>query len=186
MATIRRIRVLWGGIPGMPGYSLFYASAAADATADLVTYFNAIKARFPSGLSWTVPPTGDTLDDATGTLNGSWSGAGAGIVTSTGTGAYAAGVGAYSAWVTNAIVGGRRLRGRTFLAPLLGTNYDNTGTIDPTQLTTFATATSTLAATGKLVVWHRPSGPGASNGSSSLITAGVVPDVVTSLRSRRF
>lgn len=186
MANIRRIPVLWGGIPGMPGYSLFYTEAASDATADVVAFFNAIKALFPASLQWSIPPAGDTLDDATGALTGTWVGAGAGIVTGTGPGAYAAGTGAWARWNTNAIIGRRRLRGRTFLCPLVSSSgYDTSGTLLTSAVTTLQAACAALAATGKLVVWHRPSDTGGL-GSSSLIVSSAVPDQVTSLRSRRY
>jgi len=186
MSTIRRIPVLWGGIAGMPGYSLFYAAGASTATAELLAFFNAVKALFPTGLQWTVPIVGDTLDDTTGALNGQWTDAGGGIVSATASGAYAAGTGAWVGWKTAAIVGGRRLQGRTFMCPLQSTvGYDSSGTILSAAITTMSGAASTLAASGKLVVWHRPP-PGGNTGSSAAITAGVVPDQVTSLRSRRY
>lgn len=170
----------------MPGYSLFYSSAAADATADLVTFFNAIKSQFPVNLQWSVPPAGDTLDDATGAINGSWVGSGAGIVTAGPGTAFAAGCGAWASWRTNAVVARRRLQGRTFLCPLVANAYDGTGTIATSNLATLNTPVAALAAAGKLVVWHRPSTAAPSGGSSSLITSGTVPDQVTSLRSRRY
>lgn len=177
--------MLWGGIPGMPGYTLFYASSGAAACADILTFFNAIKALFPTGLQWSVPIVGDTLDDTTGALNGAWSDVGGGIVSASASGAYAAGTGAWVSWKTAAIVHGRRLQGRSFMCPLQSTvGYDSSGTIITSALTTLGGAASTLAAAGKLVVWHRPP-PGGNTGSSSLVTAGTVPDQVTSLRSRR-
>jgi len=186
MATIRKIPVHWGGIPTTPGYSLFYSQGASDATAELVTFFNAVKALFPSGLTWTVPPVGDELDDTTGAINGQWTGSGAGSVTATAAGAYAAGCGAWVAWKTAAIVGRRRLQGRTFMCPLQSTvGYDSSGTILAGAITTLGGAATTLVSAGKLVIWHRPS-PALTGGSSALITAGVVPDQVTSLRSRRY
>lgn len=185
MATIRRYRVLWGGVGGLPGYSLFYATAAGALGSDLVTFFTAIKGSFPGPLSWDVPLSGDTLDDATGTINGGWTDVGGGIVTATGSGAYAAGTGAYVRYGTAAIVNGRRLKGRTFLCPLVSGSYDSSGTIATVTLGQFNTAASTLATTGRLVVWHRPSVASPSGGSSSAATSGTCPDQVTSLRSRR-
>ena len=185
MATIRRYRVLWGGIGGTPGYSLFYANAAGALASDLVTFFNAIKSQCPGPLQWDVPISGDTLDDATGTINGGWTDVGGGVVTATGSGSYAAGTGVFIRWATGAIVNGRRLVGRTFICPINGGGYDSNGTAGGTTLSTIGGAATTLAAAGKLVVWHRPAPGGGGGGSSSLVTAGTVPDQVTSLRSRR-
>lgn len=186
MATIRRIYVPWGGIPALnPGVSVFYSSAAADAITDLGNFFFAVKALFPTGLSWTLPPVGDTIDDTTGAINGQWTSGSGGISVATGgTTAYAAGVGAYINWKTGAIVGRRRLAGRTFLVPLLGNNYDSNGTLTSGSLGVLAPAAATLAGAGKLVIWHRPR-PGGTGGSSALVTAGTIPDQVTSLRTRR-
>lgn len=87
-------------------------------------------------------------------------------------------------WITGAVIGGRKLRGRTFLVPFLADQFDTSGTINNTTVTTHQTAGNVLAATGKLQIWKRPS-PGGSNGTSALVTAAVMPDKVTSLRSRR-
>lgn len=170
----------------MPGYSLFYSSSTADATADIVTFFNSVKTLFPSGLQWSVPPAGDTLDDSTGALNGTWTGVGAGVVSASATGPYAAGTGAWIRWLTGTITGRRRLQGRTFMAPLTSAvGVDSSGTIATAALTTLGSAAANLAATGKLVIWHRPDSNGVG-GSSALILAATVPDQVTSLRSRRY
>jgi hypothetical protein len=185
MATIRRYRVLWGGLGALPGYSLFYASSGGALASDLVTFFNAIKSVMPTGLQWDVPISGDTLDDATGTINGGWTDVGGGVVAATASGAYAAGTGCYASWGTASIVGGRRLRGRTFICPIWGGSYDSSGTIATASLAVFSPAVSALATAGKMVVCHRPSPGAPASGSSSLVTSGVVPDQVTSLRSRR-
>jgi hypothetical protein len=183
MTTINRHVVTWSGATGLPGVSVFYATGGTDPTGDLVTFFGAIKSLFAPGVSWAILNSGDTIDDTTGTINGGWTGTGGNVVVSTGAGAYAAGVGCYINWSTGAIVGGRRLKGRTFLCPLLSNQYDTNGTIVNTSLATIATPATALVATGKMRIWHRPvSGVG---GSSALMTAATLPDQVTSLRSRR-
>jgi len=185
MAQIRKIPVQWTGLTGLPGYSVFYSPSATDATASLVAFYTAIKGLVPTALQWQIPASGDTLDDATGILSGTWTGAGAGTVTgSGGTVPYAGGVGAWVNWRTNAIVRGRRLRGRTFLCPLTTACFDSSGTIATTQLGTIQTAATVLAALGELVIWSRPA-PGGVAGSSSLVTTSDVPDQATALRSRR-
>ena len=47
------------------------------------------------------------------------------------------------------------------------------------------TAVNTLAGTGMLDIYSRPHPKGATNGQLSLVSAGLVPDKVTSLHSRR-
>jgi hypothetical protein len=73
-------------------------------------------------------------------------------------------------WSTTAIVGGRRLKGRTFLAPLWNSGYDGSGTILLATQTTLQTASNALAAAGTLVVWHRPTTPGGSDGVSHAVS----------------
>lgn len=185
MASIRRIPVTWTTGPGGLGLSVFYSQDAADATADLFNFFNAIKGGFPTAVSWSIPSAGDKIDPLTGILNGSWSGGSAATLVATGaTSLYAAGTGGFIRWNTDVIENGRRLKGRTFLVPLLADQYDAQGTINNAVITSWQTAANTLVATDKLVIWHRPTG-GAANGSSADISSAVAPDKVTSLRTRR-
>lgn len=186
MATIRRCEVLWTGLVGLPGVSVFYAPSGTDPSGSLSTFFNAIKAQFPTGLSWGIPHEGDELNDATGELTGSWSGAGGSTVTATGDSHFAAGCGAYVNWSTGAIVSGRRLRGRTFLAPIKSQAYDTSGTIDNAVISAMLTPAQALAASGDITIWHRPDPVSHTGGSSSLALDCTIPDQVTSLRTRRF
>ena len=186
MAVLLRVPVVWSGLTGLPGVSvLYWDGGVSSVMTDVTAFFNAIKGVFPSGLSWTIPNAGDNIDDATGTLIGDWSTTGGGTVSATGGfTAYAAGTGARVRWNTGNIVDGRRLRGSTFLVPLTGGGYDSSGTIENTTLSTLQTAATTLASTGALKVWSRPT-PGGSDGTSGTVLSAVVPDRVTSLRSRR-
>lgn len=185
MTTLRRLRVTWDGLGGLPGLSTFYYGVASPNVSDCVTFFNAIKAQFPTALSWTIPSSGDEIDDATGQLTGTWLGSGGGTVVGTGGNlAYAAGVGARVVWRTTSIVNGRRLNGSTFLAPILGSKFDTSGTIDNTTLGVLQTAASAFAASGVAKeIWHRP--VNGAGGTSAPINTADVPDRVTSLRSRR-
>jgi hypothetical protein len=185
MVAIRRVPVAWTTGPGGAGVSVFYSLAADDATASLAAFFNTIKGAFPAAVTWAVPSSGDTIESTTGALTGSWSGGSASTITGGGSTAYAAGTGAYVRWYTNTIRNGRKFVGRTFLVPLLGSMYDTTGTIENANLGTFQTAANTLVGVGFVGVWGRPTTPGGSNGLWGQFTSAVVPDKVTSLRSRR-
>lgn len=185
MANLDRYEVVWQGIGGLPGLSVFYCDAGANVGTDLTTFFGVIKDRFPVGTSWVVPNSGDTIDDATGTLVGGWSGTGGGTTSSgASSAAYAAGTGAIVRWNTAAIVGGRRLRGRTFLCPLLASQYDTSGVLTSGWLSALATAAAGIVTAADFRIWHRPT-PGGSDGSSSGITSFGNPSTVSSLRSRR-
>lgn len=185
MTTINRYVVPWTGTTALPGVSVFYSTGATDATADLVTFFTAIKSAVPTGTSWSILNSGDTLDDTSGILTGGWTGTGGAVVSANGTGNYAAGVGGYINWQTGVIVNKRRLKGRTFICPLTVGQYDSNGTLISGALTQLGGAATTLATAGKMRVWHRPKKGTFSGGSSSLIISGTVPDQVTSLKTRR-
>ena len=183
MATLERILITWTGLTGLPGVSVCYGVLGGSAAADLGTMFTSLAGQFPSGLTVTIPNNGDTIDDATGALTGTWSAGSVVTMVASGTSTHAAGVGCYINWKTSAIVGGRRLMGRTFLAPLTNTLYDSQGTINSASLGPITTAANLVVAGGDLRVWHRP--VGGSGGSSAAPVAAAVPDQVTSLRSRR-
>lgn len=185
MAALRKVLVVWSGATGLPGVSVFYTAAADDATANLGTFLTAIKAMFPSPMSWTIPSAGDEIDDNTGQLTGGWSGGTAATVAASGTTVYAAGTGTFVRWGTNTILSGRRLKGRTFLAPLVNTQYDTDGTILTASVGTMNTALATLVATNKLRIFHRPPVGTFTGGTSDVVTSGVCADKVTSLKTRR-
>jgi hypothetical protein len=103
-------------------------------------------------------------------------------VAASGAAQHASGVGAYVNWRTATVVGGRRVMGRTFLAPLMNSAYDSSGTIVTGNLTTLQNAADALAATTDIGVWHRPGG---TAGVLAAIGTAQVPDQVTSLRTRR-
>jgi len=191
MADIFRLRVPWSGsgVVG-PGLSTFYCdggATAANISPAVHTFFEAIKSFFPTGVTWQIPNGGDLIDPTTGLLTGVWTSGGA--FTSVGTDAsnYAAGTGARITWNTAAILRGRRVKGRLFLVPLTVLSYSGDGTLNNGNRTTIETAANAYtAATGVLpVVWNRPTTPGGTNGTSSLITSASVPDMVTALRTRR-
>lgn len=182
---MRRLRVTWTGLGGLPGLSTFYYGVASPNVSDCVAFFNAIKSQFPTGLVWDIPSSGDELDDATGTLTGGWLGTGGGQVAATGSAAsWAAGVGVRVRWDTNVINNGRRVRGGTFLTSCVAPLYDNGGSISTASLAIFQTAASNYAASGVAKgVWSRPTTT--SPGLYAAINTATVPDKVTMLRSRR-
>jgi hypothetical protein len=182
---MRKVPVAWQTGVGGVGVSVFYTPFGTDATVELATFFNAIKTQVPSVVTWDVPGTGDVVDEASGLITGAWIGGTPATVVATGAAIYAGGTGAYVKWQTGGIVAGRRVRGRTFLCPIINTGYDAQGTIGSGTLAVFGPAATTLAGSGKLLIWHRPSGPGATDGSSHAVVGASVPDKVTSLRSRR-
>lgn len=188
MAQLQRLRAVWGGtgIVG-PGLSTFYkATTGASGWPDeVLALFNVGSVFYPSGLTLTVPSSGDLIDDATGALAGTWSEPGTGgTATATGSGVWAQGVGMQIRWRTNGIVAGRRVVGSTFVVPIMAVFYDTNGTIDSTTVTTVqGRADAYLAAHPEARIWSRPAGP--RIGTSNQVTSAQVPDRISWLRSRR-
>lgn len=182
---MRRVRIPWNTGAGGAGLSTFYTLDSVDATVELNTFWNAVKAVVSDTVNFSVPSNGDVLDAATGALTGAWTGGTAGTYTGTSHGAYAAGCGAFIKWNTGIVVNGHRVKGRTFIAPILSAGYDVDGTIASGYLSIIQNAATTLAGSGKIYVWHRPTPSSPGSGVMCLITSATVPDQTTSLRTRR-
>lgn len=185
MADIRRVVVDWTTGPGGRGVSIYYTAAADDVTTNLATFYNAIKGAFPSAVTWSIPSAGDKIDVDTGHLTGTWSGGTAAVVVGGGASAYAAGTGFYVRWLTGGLRNSRKFAGKSFMVPILASIYDSTGTIDNANLGTFQTAANALVTANKLLVYGRPIKPATTGGITNPVTAAVVPDKVTSLKTRR-
>lgn len=186
--TIESIVVTWTGFPGAPGYSTFYGTSGSGLQTALVTFFNSVKAKTPSNVTWTIPADGDQINEANGDVTGSWAGGTVTAVAGTVTGAiYGAPAGAVVNWKTGDFVNSRRVVGRTFLVPLDAGGFDNDGSLSATlrsALTSYAT-TFLGSTSPSFLIWHRPSSPGATDGSSHVVTSVLVPDKVAILRKRR-
>lgn len=187
MSSISRIRVVLSGSAVVgPSVATFYATPI-DATtlAAIRAFYAAIASAMPTGLNVQVPNTGDQIESTDGTLIGSWTaGAVPAVVTGTGTGQWADGVGARVQWGTGGIHHGRRVKGSTFLVPLVSAAFEGGGgLVAATRNQLQAAAAALVTATGNMVIWSKP---GALNdGQESVVTSAFVPDAVSWLRSRR-
>jgi hypothetical protein len=183
---MQRLRVTWSGSPVTgPGLTTFYLPDSATTVADVLTLFGSLANKFPPGITWTVPSEVDLIDPTTGILTGGAALAGSGTQVSTGTDTkFAAGVGARIVWGTSTVIGGRRVKGSTFLVPLEAYCYAADGTLDATNASQMQTAVNTFVTNTNYVIWHRPS-PGGSDGGIATVTSGTIPDKVSTLRSRR-
>jgi hypothetical protein len=182
---VRKIPVAWTTGIGGNGVSVFYTNDTVDVTPELGTFFNAIKGLFPSAVTWQIPSSGDILTIDSGKIEGGWVGGTAATIAGTGATAYVAGTGAFVRWGTSGVFDGRRVKGRTFLCPLLTGSFDAFGTLADANVTLMNTAASTLAATGKLLIYSRPTEDAPLSGHASTVTSAQVADRVTSLRTRR-
>jgi hypothetical protein len=185
VANIDRLVVTWSGFAGAPGYSVFYATPLNDVQVDISTFFDAITGLLPNDVTITIPNSGDTLNDATGALVGSWTATSGVQHVGENPGLFAGPAGACVSWQTGGIVRGRRVKGRTFIVPLAGGCYDTDGTLEAANRSTLETAADALVASagGNLLVWSRP--VAGNGGSSHPVTGASVADRVAVLRSRR-
>lgn len=185
MVAIREHLVQLAGIPTGQGFNVFYTADTDGFPAMVREFYFGLASYFPDAMTINVPGDGRVIEDSTGVQTGVWTEAAPAAVDCTGAGDYAAGVGAVCGWQTSTVVGGRLLRGRTFIVPLLGTKYDTDGTLDvATHNFLLSSASSLIQDAGLLFkIWHRP--VAGAGGSSAFVTNRKVTDKVAFLKSRR-
>ena len=147
MTDILRVRCPWtSGVVG-GGVSTFYTDAGFTVLTDIKNFFVALAPFLPPAVTINVPNNADTINEATGVLTGNVPCTGSGTVTGTGNSAYSAGVGAFINWQTGAVVNGRMLKGRTFIAPLAQGFASTDGTLNDSLRASLDTAALALVAT---------------------------------------
>jgi hypothetical protein len=192
--ALARINCAWQNWPGAPGVTTFYTQGAPFSTDidGIRAFFDAIKAYLPTGLTIQVPTSGDMINEADGKITTSWTTvATPAVVTGSNVGTYAGNAGACVHWLTAGVVAGRRVRGRSFLVPLVGA-FEANGSLAATPLSTITSAAAALVtAATSLAVWARPFTPEpgdnkpARAGTLHDVIGSRVPDLAVSLRSRR-
>ena len=187
MTTLIKQRVVWTGTGVIGGgLSVFYFDVATSGTtAAIKAWFATVMQIVPVGTSAQVENAGDTIDDATGAIVGTWSDGSTQTIPGTGTGVWAAGVGLRVSWLTGGVTNGRRVRGSTFLVPMNAASYGSDGTIDNAVLGAQNTAAQTFQTTmsSSHRIWTRP--VDGAGGRSHPVTGVIVPDRISWLRSRR-
>jgi hypothetical protein len=188
MTALARIRVTWhGGAVVGPAVSTFYAlgDQAPALQAEAGNYFNAIKPAFPGTVNWVIPSTGELIEDSTGELLDVWESGTPQLPVGGSGSSFSQGVGIRVVWLTNGVVGGRRVRGATFLCPIGGPNFSTDGTIVDGTLTSQAEAANDFvdSVEGGLQIWSRPAV--ARPGTSNKVIGAQIPDKVSWLRTRR-
>lgn len=189
-----RLTALWTG-PGGPGASHFDYRDPSNFFTDPVShapivaawraYYNSLAGYLPN--EWSIGVQGNVLKlSSAGALEDDLSsGSAPAAVAGSFSGAWAAGIGVVTRFETNSIVGGRRLRGRTFFVPVGGTvAFDSDGTLNSTCQGDFNSLRVTLhnaAATNNAVpiVWSK------AHATTRDITGWSVRDRSAILRSRR-
>lgn len=185
---LNRVVVSWAGTPivGLAVNVLHYAGDTGPSNpAAIKTAYQTLAGILSTGVTITVPDSGEVLEDTTGILESVWTGTGGGNVVGTAGGVVAAGVGACITWKTGGIIDGRRLRGRTFIVPLSSTAYEANGTLTAAAITALNNFGTSLMASGPLAVWHRPTDAETADGNSYGVVSFSVRDKVAFLSSRR-
>jgi hypothetical protein len=197
MTQLERVRVGLSGFTGGPGVATFYFLDVATALPSLQSLWTVLAQTMPNIVTIQVENSGDVIEDTTGTIVDQWTqGAEAPIFGGLG-GKYSAPSGYCLNWLTQTILDGHRLKGRTFVVPTGVDIYDLDGTI----VTATVNAVNTAAATyvndqsASAVVWHRPRKARPADGSRpavtaragghGLITSALVRDKAAVLTSRR-
>lgn len=132
----------------------------------------------------TVRTSGRTVDPDTGTLTGFWNDGRAKTALGINTGgAVANSTMALVQWLTDDVVNGRRVRGRTYM-PGISSKALQSGELAASYVAALQTAAQALAdAAVGFGVWHRPNG--GSSGELYLVTDALVWREFAVLRGRR-
>lgn len=158
--AIRQYPVQWGpSTQPWAGWSYFYTSTAVDITGQILPLFDAIKSFFPQNMTWTVPGWYREIDEVSGQLvDVIVSIQPTGITAPASAAAIAPSQGAQIRWNTSGFPHGRRVVGRTYLVPLLVSQYGVDGRLLSNTANTINAAADALRsrAGGEMKIWHRP------------------------------
>ena len=197
MAVIVRVRSIWNGFQGAPGYTNWYGISDGDSAVAaqqlgnrMRTFWEALKFFIPNGATIKVQRTYQVLDSISGVMSLEADMGTDPAVTTSGAAAntaYAAPVGCIVNWNTGLFNDlGHRIRGRTYVVPLTGNAFEGNGTLTSTfQSATQTAATAAVGGTGGLSVWTRPPKGTHTGGRISVVTSATVPDKSCVLRTRR-
>lgn len=183
--NIFRVQTTWHGFPGAPGFTNLYFQTSGGSVLAVSNFFQAIAGKMCREFSFTIPAEGESFDDATGVLTGTFTDGVGVTINGTGDSEFAGPVGAVVDWRTSSINRGRKVRGRTFLVPIPSSTFEADGTLMAPARTLYQNAATALvtASAGALVVWSRPRAH--VGGMAAPVTSAFVPDLAAVLRSRR-
>jgi hypothetical protein len=194
MVNIWRVTATWsGGKIGTGFTNMFFTGGIStpQLCADTVrTFFNTAYSTaggaLPTGISIAFPSGVDELDPANGELVTTLPVTQPASISGSDSGVYAAIAGACITWMTQGVITGKRVRGRTFLVPV-GANYlQNDGSLSTLAVSNINTAANALiAAAPEFCIWRRPTSKLAGNGVSHAVLASRLQDKTAFLSSRR-
>lgn len=183
-----QVTVEFSGPTGTPWFNRMYfdeaGGTAQQAAAAAGAFWGAVDALIRDDVTWTTGTEVEELNVATGVLSSVNA-----ITAVTGTGGdtttdMATVLQGLVSWRTGTIVGGRELRGRTFI-PGLTQNVNTAGLLSTAAQTAWQTAANNLIAdaNSNFVIWHRPVN-GSGGGAASVASASVTRKFSV-MRSRR-
>jgi len=184
---IREIITDWTLPSGSGHASVMYFDTAptpVSQRAFINNFWNSIRALQSIGTTYLIRTSGRELDPVTGALTGAW--AEPTVFNQSGTSGSNPVPDAAQMlvqWRTGTIVGGRFLRGRTFV-PGLGAGQMLNGNVIPSAMASaLAAAGALVASSAGLQVWHRPSS--GSGGSAVAASSAAIWAEFAVLRRRR-
>lgn len=198
-----RVKMRWSGFTGAPGYYIFHfanidageggggfidAAGAQQAVDKVAAFANLLKGYIPLVAALNVEGDVEIIDSTDGSLINVISVTSPVTYQGGGTGNFSSPAGAVINWRTATIRRGRRMRGKTFLVPLVATSFSTGGGVSSSAVTAIAAAGNTMAAAGtevQLGVFGRPSGPAATDGVFGFVASASVPNSPAILTSRR-
>ena len=186
-----RVRTIFSGVTGAPYVNtLFFDSGggtAAQAATAAGVFWGAADAQINSSCTWEQEAEVDELVAATGNLTSITA-----ITAAAGTGGDSTVMLSPLQQVlirlrTGVVVGDRELVGRIFVPANTEAGNDTGGVVISTWRAAYNTAIANLIsdANSTLVVWHRPSGPDATDGISHPVVSGQTQSKWSYLSSRR-
>jgi hypothetical protein len=197
-----RVRVVLGGWPGAPGYSIFHGQVV-DATPvidgignfvqELHDAYNGIRQHLIGGVTVDIEPEAAVLDEASGEIQ-SIQGFAAPPTVAGGSSSVnlPRSTMANIRHFTGVVNAGRRINGRTFVGPLGGEALSGSGAIDPVLLPTFShmfDGMQDIGGSARLAVYSRPqhdaAGVQTRPGRSALVVSSLCNSAPGGLRSRR-
>jgi len=196
-ANMYRYRAVLSGWDGAPGLTTFYArfpavpvNADIQGFADLIaSLYTSIRGGLIPGLSVSIESDVGIVRDTDGQLQEMASITPPAAVTGqpSGDSRTSRAVMVVAQLHTDLIANGKRVRGRHFHGPTVALICDPQGNVDSAFRATVVSAYNGIldVSGGRLVVWHRPSGPGANDGDSGFVQSVTVtqkPGVLTSRR----
>lgn len=210
MADIYRVKARWAGFTGAPGYTVLHFAdqfgtngdlgpATQEGALDIVTrtraFFDAIKGTLPAPVSVTVESEVEVLDELSGRLTNSFAVASQLAVNGMSNSSYSVASGAVINWRTAGVRKNRRVRGRSFIVPLVGSQFGTNGALlDATvaQIQDNANVLASQTGTNDLVVYARPTPANPLTGAAAIddgeahaVTSAAVPSKGAILTSRR-